>query len=69
MSNRRKATGAGRNWLNQALAPLDGAHIPGGCDDCDAYQVPQIIDQGIARIAIHHDDWCPTLRAMRQDAQ
>jgi hypothetical protein len=47
---------------------MDGARIPGGCDICDAYQVPQVIDQGIIVIHIHHDDWCPILAAHSAEA-
>lgn len=61
MSNRRRPRAPS---LAETLAPLDGAQIPGGCDDCDAYQV--IVANayglsGVSAIQIHHDDWCPTL--------
>lgn len=37
--------------------------VPGGCDDCDAYQV---IDRTLApvyMVTVHHDETCPRLRA------
>jgi hypothetical protein len=47
------------------LSGLDGLRIPGGCDDCDAYQT---VDSTLApayRVTVHHDDTCPAYRAMR----
>lgn len=41
-----------------------GDQIPGGCDTCDAYQTIKTVKPGIHKITVHHDDWCPTLRAM-----
>ena len=41
------------------LGPLDGAHIPGGCDHCDAYQTVAPVEAGVWTITVHHDDWCP----------
>lgn len=40
------------------LAGLLDHRIPGGCDDCDAYQYMQLVD-GIYRIAVYHDNSCP----------
>jgi hypothetical protein len=45
------------------LGPLDGARIPGGCHDCNAYQVVRPESAGVWRIEVHHDDWCPFLAA------
>jgi hypothetical protein len=55
------------DWLNDALAPIDGARIPGGCDTCDAFQVITAVwgQRGVSRIEIHHDDWCPTYRRIQ----
>jgi hypothetical protein len=48
----------------------DGARIPGGCDQCNAYQVvhADYWAPNVHSIAIHHDDWCPwfTARKARQ---
>ncbi len=46
------------------MNPLDTLRIPGGCDDCDAYQTIDASQAPIYRITVHHDDTCPTLRAM-----
>lgn len=59
---RRQAARQSSNPLH-GLSALAGQRIPGGCDDCDAYQVIQAAD-GFTRITVHHDDTCPTLRAM-----
>jgi hypothetical protein len=42
----------------------DGVRIPGGCDDCDAYQTVNSTLAPIYRITVHHDDTCPAFRAM-----
>jgi hypothetical protein len=71
VSNRRKVRPRPRRdhgWLNDALAPLDGARIPGGCDACNAEQVVVATaygQRGLSVIQVHHDDWCPVLRAAR----
>jgi hypothetical protein len=39
---------------------LDGAVIPGGCDNCEAEQGLAEIRPGIWSIEIRHDDTCPT---------
>jgi hypothetical protein len=51
--------------LAAVLGPLDGARIPGGCEDCDAYQVVEPVAAGVWNILVHHDDWCPTYRRMK----
>ena len=48
----------------QRLAQMAGREIPGGCMDCDAYQVVTVLDGGHSIINIRHDDTCPTFRAM-----
>ena len=48
------------NSIGEVLAALIGQRIPGGCDDCDAYQTMQTVD-GIFILSVHHDDTCPTL--------
>ena len=45
------------------LGPLDGQRIPGGCDDCDAYQTVTALARGVWQLNIHHDSWCPVLAA------
>ncbi len=42
------------------LHALLGQKVPGGCDDCDAYQHLREHD-GIYVLTVAHDDWCPTL--------
>jgi hypothetical protein len=50
------------------LRALGDLRIYGGCDHCDAYQTahPDHWGPGLHRITIHHDDWCPQLRQVRQ---
>jgi len=69
VSNRKKLPAQpprDHGWLNDALTPIDGARVPGGCDDCDAYQVINATwgQRGLSRIEIHHDDWCPAYGRM-----
>ena len=52
--------------LDAALAPLLGTRVAGGCDTCDAYQVPHQQEPGIWLVRVHHDDWCPSYRRMRR---
>jgi hypothetical protein len=47
------------------FAPLAGKRIPGGCDRCDAFQTLNAVDPGVWSLTVHHDDWCPVLRAMK----
>jgi hypothetical protein len=45
--------------LRELFAQL-GPEVPGGCEDCDAYQTGEEVD-GIFMLQVHHDDDCPTL--------
>lgn len=47
------------------LDALTGRRLPGGCDDCTAYQTVQQQTPGVFLLTVHHDDSCPTYRAMR----
>lgn len=62
MSNGRPFRRRRTDPLVNILGPLDGARIPGGCDQCDAYQTTRVED-GVWHITVHHDDWCPVLQA------
>lgn len=48
-----------------ALDAMTGRRIPGGCDDCEAYQLltrqPNDEWGGVYVLAVHHDDGCPFL--------
>lgn len=48
------------------LGPLEGAEIPGGCDDCDAYQTVEAVQSGVWVLTVHHDDSCPTWMAIQR---
>lgn len=52
--------------LVNALGPLDGGEIPGGCELCDAYQTVRPVEAGVWDITVHHDDWCPVLRSVER---
>ncbi len=54
------------NPLVNILGPLDGAKIPGGCDQCDAYQTVEAVTAGIWNITVYHDEWCPALRRIER---
>ncbi|MGO4130876.1 hypothetical protein AB4028_00310 [Janibacter sp. RAF20_2_2] len=47
------------------LEQMTGQRIPGGCDQCDAYQTVDADQAPIYRVTVHHDDWCPTRTATR----
>ncbi|MGJ6961150.1 hypothetical protein ACSDR0_04510 [Streptosporangium sp. G11] len=48
--------------LAQPAASPRGS-IPGGCDDCHAYQTVKKVTGRITQITVHHDNTCPALRA------
>ena len=47
------------------LEDLTGRRLPGGCDDCDAYQtvmrMPEDEWGGVYILTVHHDAGCPFL--------
>lgn len=51
------------DMIRGLLGPLDGAKIPGGCDQCDAYQTTALVDASVWEITVHHDPGCPILAA------
>lgn len=44
-----------------ALEPMVGRRLPGGCDDCTAYQVLSRCADDLYVLTVHHDDTCPHL--------
>jgi len=44
----------------------DDIRIPGGCDNCNAYQSFDRSMAPIYRLIVHHDDTCPAHRAMEE---
>jgi hypothetical protein len=51
--------------IREVLGPLDGGRIPGGCEECDAYQVPECLANRVWVIRVHHDDGCPLVEDTR----
>jgi hypothetical protein len=53
------------NPASELIRSMDGAQVPGGCDQCDAYQVVVADRWGpnMHSIEVRHDDWCPWLAA------
>lgn len=47
------------------LEQMTGQRIPGGCDQCDAYQTVDTSNAPVYRLSVHHDEWCPTYTAMK----
>jgi hypothetical protein len=47
-----------------AFFKADPVRVPGGCMDCNAYQTLDTSEVPIFRLSVHHDDTCPTYRAM-----
>lgn len=43
--------------VGDVLASLNGQRIPGGCEDCDAYQTVRS-EGSVHLLTVHHDDWC-----------
>lgn len=46
---------------DSALAALVGRRLPGGCDDCNAFQTVEQRDVHLFVMTVHHDDSCPWL--------
>ncbi|HEY5304559.1 MAG TPA: hypothetical protein VIJ86_10940 [Acidimicrobiales bacterium] len=44
---------------------LEGSEIPGGCDQCDAFQRTSEVIPGVWSVTIVHDDDCPFMRAKK----
>ena len=62
MSNRRKPHAAQRS----ALDAMTGHRMPGGCDDCDAYQTMTRGSEGLYELLVHHDHTCPYYRGLKR---
>ena len=55
--------------IDQLIAALDGAQLPGGCHHCDAYQTIKTNAYGLPKahaVTVHHDDWCPLYRRIKR---
>lgn len=56
----------GHGPIAAMLAPLVGAHIPGGCDECSApHQTVEHV-HGHWLLTVRHDDDCPRLARYRR---
>lgn len=51
--------------LDDLFAHVGDGPIPGGCDQCDAYQTLEKSTTGVIVMTVHHDEWCPFLRSRR----
>jgi len=47
--------------LDDLLASFAGRRVPGGCDDCDAFQQMRKEADGVFVLAVHHGRGCPWL--------
>lgn len=52
---------AHRAATNPVLDALVGQVVPGGCDDCNAYQTFSRPKPHIYLLTVHHDPGCPWL--------
>jgi len=57
----------GMSALDDLFRKAQGSQIPGGCDTCSAFQTMDEVSPGVHLLTVHHDDGCPTLRAMKAD--
>lgn len=58
----------GDDFMADLAERMRDTRTPGGCDDCDAYQT-LTGSGGVYSLSVHHDDTCPTFRAMRGAAK
>lgn len=49
--------------LDNLAVRFAGKRVPGGCEDCDAYQTFEREADGTYAVRVHHDDTCPWLNA------
>jgi len=49
--------------LDDLFGQSENEPIPGGCDRCDAYQTVDELAPNVYGLTVHHDEWCPLLRA------
>lgn len=47
--------------LVNAFGPLEGEEIPGGCEECDAFQTVEPVEANLWKLTVHHDPDCPRL--------
>lgn len=47
-----------------ALDAMTGRRLPGGCDDCAAYQTVTRHANGVYVLVVHHDPGCPALNGV-----
>ena len=40
------------------FSALAGREIPGGCDECDAYQTMHEVSEGVWSLTVHHEETC-----------
>lgn len=52
--------------ISDLFASYEGLEVAGGCDRCDAFQTLRTDDDGIHRITVHHDSWCPIVKQVSQ---
>lgn len=52
--------------IDEMFAAVAGQQIPGGCDDCHAYQRVVQDSPGIWICRVHHDSTCPFYRRRLQ---
>ena len=64
----RRRLSASQKAALELLGPLDGARVPGGCEDCDAYQTVEAATLGVWVLNVHHDDDCPFLAEVQRGA-
>jgi hypothetical protein len=67
-SMRAHSQGAEMSAFDELFKKIEGESIPGGCDQCEAYQIVEELSPGVHSLNIHHDDNCPVLRASRSKA-
>lgn len=53
-----------RDQARSALDSMLGRRLPGGCDDCDAYQTMSRRADELFVLTVHHDDTCPRLNGV-----
>lgn len=53
--------------LEELFSQIEDQPVPGGCDQCGAYQTVTVDEPGIFRVIVHHDSWCPFFKARKAE--
>ena len=51
--------------LTELFMEVEDHLVPGGCDDCAAWELREHVEPGVRRSRVFHDPGCPALATER----